>query len=309
MKKKIVLIVFLVFLLSLFFLFSKKEEKEKVVNLKTIKEEELFLKKLSTDEVVDKEILLTFSVVDENNRPIKNAEIEITGENQVIKLVTNADGYAGINGLEKGSYQYQQKKTRKNLKIDSTSYTITLYRGNTYFYQIVNVKEELSDNDRKELTKKYEKKNTYLQEEDEVEEEELESDAKKDYKNAYNVKREKYYFINKAFLREFFEVSIFEDTKWYPHDDIYLRKHIFKFSNAYLKKYTITLKKEIEGMKILDTKKKERKTFQNGEAFYISFDEKKLKTYEEVPAKIEFTIQKDGVIYQLEKTLLLGGTY
>ncbi len=308
MKKKIVLIVFLVFLLSLFFLFSKKEEKEKVVDLRTIKEEELFIKKLSTDEVVDKEMILTFCVVDENNRPIKNAEIEITGKNQVIKLVTNADGYAGISGLEKGNYHYQQKKTRKNLKIDSTTYAITLYSGE-YFYQIVNAKEELSDNDRKELTEKYEKKNTYLQEEDEVEEEELESDAKKDYKNAYNVKREKYYFINKAFLGEFFEVSIFEDTNWYPHEATYLRKHIFKFSNAYLKKYTITLKKEIEGMKILDTKKKERKTFQNGEAFYISFDEKKLKTYEEVPAKIEFTIQKDGVIYQLEKNLLLGGTY
>ena len=214
-----------------------------------------------------------FNVIDENNKPIKDAEIEFydTFNNSVI-LKTNQEGYVGISNLQKKIYKfrllnYNNELKKVDLKEENCNFTLKNK-------EIINNKISQTPLQSEEIKEK-------------------DASILKYYKNEY-------IFLKKELKGE--KLTIINSRELGKYDDFYV-EYYFQISNAVIKSIEVE-NIDSNDIKILSLDKKEQTKFQDDKGFYISG--KDDEEFSNTKVNVIITFNYHNKLYKIKKEITLG---
>ncbi len=227
-----------------------------------------------------------FEVVDEQNQPIKDSQIQLyNGRFPIVTLTTNKEGIASVSDLQKEEYAFQQLSSKKGYHIlDKNYYKIELDDGICHF-KIKNNKENT------ELTT-YEKEPIFFTS---VSKEE--NDIRKVKENWY----EDYTFLKEDLRGETMSVYALEEK---TEGGKIQKDYQVTITNATIQSIDIKWEEKQENQKLVNVKGKETTHFENGKGFSLVSDEK--NGLSEAKVKMTIIFEKEGKRYKVAKEITLG---
>ena len=321
MKKKVIIgsVVTIIVFIVLCFIFNMIFNNEMIIDYTVFSDDEVYYQKFSklfnpntsdyTFESENTEKRLCITIIDSNLDVVPEGKITFYDEEGylILEKQANKDGKVAISNFEYDTtYYFKQTGTREDLVSDDTMYKIVIEEGDTSFYTtIVNDNKLLSDEEEDKLIDEYNKeknknevvdtndKKTYL----------LYSDKVNEEKKSVFFDEQTYILLKDDLegLKLYFSVG----TVKYDDDGNAKVECAVRLSNAYIKKYTIEkLYDESNAVNIVDLDNNITSKFEDGENFYLKFDDDKY-TADEL-YKFDIVFEYNDKTYKISKTVDLN---
>jgi len=308
MKKKLVIGILCIAVIAIIVAAIVLSQMPKTTDYTKLAEKEIFYTNLSFEEMklIDADEFENQSLnnrayikcIDENGNPIPEAEVELYDDDgyALLKRQANSDGVVAIANLEYNqTYYCKQTKTRDGLVMDDTLYSMEVSGDatNTYTVILVSSQNEMEEEARKEIAKKYADEYS----------EKLKSDVKvaistNEINEKYSGNIQDQFLFCKEPLTNLKMEFVNTDEKLKISDEQTLSGKIIRIPGAQVLEYTITTNDT--NVTFLNGKKEATNTFKDGEPYYIQTP---TDYSGGVKYRYEITFQYDGQIYKVAKEL------